>query len=486
MTMKPIDNIGNLQINPASSAKSIRKNETGIDISDDFKKTGNHSLNLIDPGKIKGSAATKAAMGVVFTDIKTGLNKIWEKDLGKIRGQVTLQPVLHENHIYINNGEFTRKFDMDGNEVWKKETGVSGSHSPVMDKEGNLYMVGQNELISLDKDGNGRWKKKIGKRGCSHDPLIGHDNKIYLIDDDNRVSCYKTNGYMEWMKFVRGARSRKPFLDKNGMLHFESSVGDGFKSTHMLLNTKKYGNIERIIHQNVLHDIMVDENGNTYAFKNKKFQATDSDGNKLWSRKLPGDTTSISQEIGADGNIYVKVRNHTILCFEPDGKEKWRLEGDQKDEPLSESYAWADDGTFYVTGHGENWKLYAINPDGTKKWVQEEDNHIKDVKVGPDGTIFTGGEFYPIKAYSPDSGKKQWEFGASLVLGDNYSITDSNDVIVATDDCKLIKIHYATREEAIQEQVDKSITEAETAENLKIEKGEKWVDIGGVRLKVNE
>ncbi|MCD4785135.1 MAG: PQQ-binding-like beta-propeller repeat protein [Candidatus Eremiobacteraeota bacterium] len=486
MTMKPIANIGSGQVTPEFSIGSTKKDEADIGISDNFKKTGNQSLNLIDPGKIKGSNVTKAAMGTVFADIKTGVNKLWEKDLEKIDGPVSLQPVLYDKHIHINSGGFTRKLDMDGNEIWKKETGASGYHTPVFDKEGNLYVVGQNELISLDKDGNGRWKNKIGKRGCSHDPLMGHDGKIYLIGDDNEVSCYNTNGKTEWTRVVKGALSHKPFLDKNGILHVEASVKGGFSSSSLKLDTGRKGESLGVEQCKTLHHLTVDKNGNTYGFRGGKFRVTDPGGKELWAVDLPGDTLSSYQKIGPDGNLYVRVRNHAIICFEPDGKEKWRLENDQKNEPLSGSYAWADDGTFYVTGDGGNWKLYAINPDGTKKWVQQEDKHIKDVKVGPDGTIFTGGEMYPLKAYSPDSGKRQWKFDASLAFGDNYSITDSNDIIVATEDCKLIKLHYTTREEAIQKQVKKSITKAETKENLKIEKGDKWIDIGGVRLKVNK
>lgn len=485
MEMKSIDNTGSMRINQGSSTKHIKKEEMSIDISDGFQETGNQSLNLIDPGKMKDPSAKKAVMDSVFADIKTEVKKVWEIDLEKVKGPVSLQPVLHDNHIFINNSGFTRKLDMDGKEIWKKETGASGYHKPTFDSEGNVYIVGQNEIISIDKDGNERWKDKIGKRGCSHDPLMGHDGKIYLIGDDNEVSCYNTNGKMEWTRVIKGALSHKPFLDKNGILNVKASVKGGFSSSSLKLDTRREGEYLGVELCETFHHLTVDKNGNTYGFRGGKFRATDPGGKELWAVDLPGDTTSSNQEIGPDGNIYVRVRNHTIICFEPDGKEKWRLEHDQKKDPLSGSYAWGHDGTFYVTGDGGNWRLYAINPDGTKKWVQEEDKHIKDVKVGPDGTIFTGGELYPLKAYSPDNGKRQWMFDTSLSFGDNYSITDTNDIILATEDSKLMKLHYTTREEANQKNVEKSIADAENEENLTIEKGDKWVEIGGVRLKVN-
>jgi outer membrane protein assembly factor BamB len=66
------------------------------------------------------------------------------------------------------------------------------------------------------------------------------------------------------------------------------------------------------------------------------------------------------------------------------------------------------DGTIYFgTWKG---KLWAVNPDGSRKWVFEAQNEIKSAPaVGTDGTVYFGSRdrrFYAVQA----NGKKRWEF----------------------------------------------------------------------------
>lgn len=493
MTMKSI-NSGDQGFKPTSAGHTGKENATRFDIKDSFKKEEGGSLNLISPGKIASLSTSKAAE-VLLSKIENEsiINKIWEVDLG--HGSVP-EPVLHDKHIFINAFGYTHKYDLDGNEVWSKNTGASASKPPAFDSNGNLYFApqykGQNDLVSLDKDGNERWRSRIGRSGCSHLPMLGHDGKLYIIDNENEVSCYNTDGKMEWTKTVKGALSQKPFLDKNGILHISASVEGGFSSSGIKLDPKKKGKYLGVELCKLQHHLTVDKDGNTYGFREGKFRVTDINGKELWAVGLPGDTFSLNQKIGTDGNIYVRVRNHTIICFQPDGREKWRLQGDQKNEPLSDNFAWAKDGTFYMTGDRGNWNLYAINPDGSKKWVHKEDKHISGLKVGQDGTIYTGGDLYPLKAFSPVNGNRLWNLDVSLAFGENYKITDTNDIILTTDDHKLMKFHYKNKEE-IQNEMEKSIKQAretgdklEREKNLTIKKGKSFVEIGGVKLRVNK
>ncbi len=66
------------------------------------------------------------------------------------------------------------------------------------------------------------------------------------------------------------------------------------------------------------------------------------------------------------------------------------------------------DGTIYLGTWGG--KLWAINPDGTKKWAFLTGNEIRSAPaIGLDGTVYFGSrdrKFYAVRA----SGKKQWEF----------------------------------------------------------------------------
>ena len=66
------------------------------------------------------------------------------------------------------------------------------------------------------------------------------------------------------------------------------------------------------------------------------------------------------------------------------------------------------DGTIYVGTW--NGKLWAINPDGTRKWVFPAGNEIKSAPaVGLDGTVYFGSRDRKFYAVQPN-GKKRWEF----------------------------------------------------------------------------
>jgi len=441
MAIDPVKGTINVDFTPGKmrAKNSVKADNSGkIDTTDGFQKTAGQSMNLIDPGKLAGADISKAA-NALFVKSRSGVKQVWEVDLGKSdpKSAGHYQPTIHDNSIYINSEGATSRFDLDGNLLWKVDTEASGMKPPSFDSKGNVYITGENHLVALDKDGKERWSKKIGKRGCSHGPMMGNDGKIYLVDDDDVVLCFNTQGKEEWSKTVKGARSQEPYMDKNGILYVESSKGDGFNGSLVKLNTKKRGRVEGTLNRPTLHDVIPDEDGNCYGFNNCKFRATGPDGKEKWSMELPGDKTSTYPKIGPDGNIYLTVRNHTIICLEPNGKEKWRFEKDEKTEPLSQKQAWGDDGTLYVTGDGGNWKLYAIGPDGKEKWVTNEDKHVSSPKVGPDGTIYTGGEMYPLKAFDPKSGKKMWTSDESLSFGDNYQFVDKKDIILTTEDGKL-------------------------------------------------
>ena len=83
-------------------------------------------------------------------------------------------------------------------------------------------------------------------------------------------------------------------------------------------------------------------------------------GTEKWSFET-GDWVS-SPAIGPDGTIYVGSRDYRLYAINPDGTKKWWsfwTEG-----AVGSSPAIGPDDTIYIGSD----KLYAINPDGTEKW----------------------------------------------------------------------------------------------------------------------
>ncbi len=70
----------------------------------------------------------------------------------------------------------------------------------------------------------------------------------------------------------------------------------------------------------------------------------------------------------------------------------------------------ANDGTVYFCANGN---MYALNPDGTQKWVANGVGAISDPVIGSDGTIYIMPTTASVIAINPGDGSILWEYSAS-------------------------------------------------------------------------
>jgi HYDIN/CFA65/VesB-like, Ig-like domain/PQQ-like domain len=79
------------------------------------------------------------------------------------------------------------------------------------------------------------------------------------------------------------------------------------------------------------------------------------------------------------------------------------------------------DGTIYVASSGASGNVYAINPDGTQKWMFAPSNGVtSDLTIGTDGTIYFNDDDGNLDAINPE-GNLKWQFanaGLGLIAGD--------------------------------------------------------------------
>ena len=80
---------------------------------------------------------------------------------------------------------------------------------------------------------------------------------------------------------------------------------------------------------------------------------------------------------------------------------------------MSSSPAIGSDGTIYFRSWDKN--LYAIKPDGTKKWEFDAVGMIySSPVVGSDGMVYVGSRGHMVYALDAKTGAKQWEFQTGL------------------------------------------------------------------------
>jgi outer membrane protein assembly factor BamB len=122
------------------------------------------------------------------------------------------------------------------------------------------------------------------------------------------------------------------------------------------------------------------------------------DGTVLWTFETGGGIES-SPTIGSDGTIYVGSHDNKLYAINPDGTKKWEF---YVGEPVhhGEFDVWKGilstpavdkDGTIYFSSLSDYF--FALNPDGTEKWKYKlpfTADTWSSPAIANDGTIYTG------------------------------------------------------------------------------------------------
>jgi outer membrane protein assembly factor BamB len=160
-----------------------------------------------------------------------------------------------------------------------------------------------------------------------------------------------------------------------------------------------------------------------------QYGTTADRGTLRWKFKTAGPVDS-SPAIGADGTIYVGADDGNLYAVNPDGTKKWKLPIGGQVISISAPAIGAD-GTIYLgsvhaAGGLFQGNLYAVNPDGTLKWKFGTGGLVTSAPaVGADGTIYVGadapdlvgGDLYAVSA----DGTAKWEFAIGLVVASSIS-----------------------------------------------------------------
>ena len=138
-----------------------------------------------------------------------------------------------------------------------------------------------------------------------------------------------------------------------------------------------------------------------------------------------GDIIFSSPAIEADGTIY--VGSDKLYAINPDGSKRWES---KTGSAISSSPAIGADGTIYMGSF--DGKLYAIDPDGKGKWAFATEGYIfSSPAIEADGTIYVGSEDKKIYAINPD-GNIKWEFTTGDVIRSSPAIGADGTIYVGS------------------------------------------------------
>jgi outer membrane protein assembly factor BamB len=158
------------------------------------------------------------------------------------------------------------------------------------------------------------------------------------------------------------------------------------------------------------------------------------DGLEKW-RFYTDDWFGESPIIDSDGTIYAGA-GRELYAINPDGSLKWMYQ--TGGQIIGSSPAISEDGTIYI-GAWDGY-LHAINSDGTKKWKCPANgaNIASSPAIADDGTIYFGtmwslGDGGKIHAVNPD-GTEKWYYQTGDAVTSDPAIGDDGTVYIGSCD----------------------------------------------------
>ena len=231
----------------------------------------------------------------------------------------------------------------------------------------------------------------------------------------------------------------------------------------------------------------IGKNGMVFAggpFENKLYAYDIKTGKKKWKVKTEGVMRS-TPTVGKDGTVFVGMwASDSMIALDPEtGKQKWSFKagGDIVLSPVV-----GEDGTVYLGDCGKPSHLYAIDPDtGKQKWSFEGRDGFKGgISFLPDGTITASAGRY-LYAINPDNGRTRWSMTAKSEIFNSPVTGTEGRLYFGT---KGQGMHCITDSVLQGQGWEKTLANNEIARevNLQITMGNGFIDIGGVKLKVNK
>ena len=259
--------------------------------------------------------------------------------------------------------------------VWKLDPGSKSDSAPAIGADGTIYFgTWAGNLWAVNSNGTRKWVFPAQDEIKSA-PAVGSDGTIYFGSRDRNFYAVHANGKKRWHFPTRGWVDSSPALGRDGTVCFGSW--------------------------------------------DRHFYALDPKGKEQWRFTTKGEIVS-SPAIGADGAIYFGSHDGKFYALSPDGRKRWEF---ATGGPILSSPALNKDECLYFTS--VDGCLYALNLDGRLRWRLRTGGTTESSPViGADGTIYVG-VLQHLWAISPD-GKKKW----GSVGGEDYAF-DTTPVLLA-------------------------------------------------------
>ncbi len=271
-----------------------------------------------------------------------------------------------------------------GTPLWTFLTDAPVATSVAIGADQTLYFGNDgNKLYAVQSDRSLKWTFLAGNTIRSS-PAVGDDGTIYFGCDDKRFYAVSPQGSLRWSFLSAGLAQTPPAIGTDGTVYFSTD-------------------------------------GQTYALA--------PDGKQRWSYPI-GTKVTGAPVLGTDGTVFIGGGANAVHALKPDGTKRWSRDLGAAIFGLS----LGGDGTVIVSTGGTVNRLFALDPvTGTNRWAYQAGGSIgSSAAIGPDGAVYFGAADFKLYALNPN-GTLRWKYSA-LAAVQSPAITVDGTAIFYTND----------------------------------------------------
>ena len=301
---------------------------------------------------------------------------------------------------------------------------ISNNYGQVTSRLSKLKPKQLVEKINFITDSDGTEENDFFYPAMGNGKFYVSQNGIHAGDWYGSLDAYDLNGELVWKKEFSSSLKTSPILDRNGNIYISDN--------DYLYSINNRGEMNWKYSVPFAQNIAVGKDFIIYT-QDKYVCFINTDGTKNNRAFKAGHWLESAPAIGSDGTIYIGSVDKNLYAINPDGSKKWAFKTSDR---VRSSPAVGSDGTIYV---GSDKNLYAINPDGSKKWERKVNNIVKPtlinsldiIAVGNSLFTMSNGELVETFKFNPPTIRwfaesmdnwGNWEyFWMSLQLEDNTS-----------------------------------------------------------------